>query len=676
MSLLSTHPKPLHFVWRASPDDRWTELNTDLVEWPAQIRIAAEEGLNEFRAGQINLALSELRTTYNIAGGDEIAVFQGQPSVVSKPRWAGTVDPAKIIRDEISHRLSFTVLQHGSLLNTIFAGLPDWTLDTNGEIVYDFTKAYRWRGTADQWVTRYNQDNTFGHNEILTENTEVFYTNTAKLALEDELYRAKFAERIYHFHTANSSLGGVETPFPNVFDGGYENNPGARYTGQFKPHYRPQFTATPEDWDEQGGITHDYGSYLRNPDPILNFKRFGIAELLTEFVNQFNHTARFPLTFNPDEDMILISPSITREIEILQRSNKVSFIDIFASRNAAVLSHQRVFICINWKNDPDTPLNPHFRYSLYYIDNETDLSPIAENLDGYTSNCWPTYSNGMRFLRNYRPAADSSIQLYNLVYTDPTPGPQGFWVNSVVIPVGNIPAVRVFHHQIIENPADFPGQKFTLNRSAQITNTSTGEAVIRDGSYPFEPFAPEQLPQFNLKFDGRTYRTLSGGLTVTGTLFDRVAVDAVNKKLSSLISDLAKLTCSRWFITSDRKLKFISRLAAGVTQNIESASLRRPFQTFTRSFEKESAPSFSGALVIPDPIKQSLTNWYEDNILPSQVVGGNIAVTASDLNEVEIADQIQLTDEPNIGNPAAVKSIDLVGDNTLLITTEQTIEIP
>ena len=692
MSLSSLHSSRLHFAHRANPTDKWTDLNIDLIEWPRQFRIADEEALNEFRAGQIQLTLKEDRQTYSLSGGDEIAVFSGPPAdhgSLTGALWSGTIDPAEIRRDEITHRLTFRVLQHGSLLNTVFAGLPDWTLDENGVVVYDFSKFYRYKGTADNWA-RFDQaggsGGDFDRNEIVQEDTEVFYTPSAKEALEDELYRAKFAERIYHFHTAGVSLGTVEYPYPQINEDTDEGD--IRWTGQFKPHYRPDFTKPPEDWEDQGGIVHDDGAYLRNQNPALPMRRQSVQSILQYLITQFNQTARFPLQFDPDQDCILISPQIQQQIEIIERQQDVDNIDL-QYYPATTFVQERVLVLVNWKDeqlllDPLRQIGKN-RFSLYSIDNETELTPIADNVsvDNLSpSYCWPTFGRNFRFARTSTVTLGSTFAaIYTMRYQlgamlgEIDNRHLRFDLVAFIVTLSNLNITGPFGGNIVEELGEYTDNpdSLVINRSATIG--SNGSAFVRQQATPYDPLPPEFEPQFTTTVNGRIYRSANGGLTVSGALFDRVAVDAENVKLSALISDLAKVTFSRWFITPGRRFKFLSRQAPGTRRTIDSQSLRRPFETIARSFEKESAPTIGNGIVLPNNARQALKNWYEDNVLPISTTGGNIAVTRSDLPEVNLTDEIHLTGEPNIGNPALVKSIDIQDENTLLIRTEQVLSI-
>lgn len=681
----SSFPPPplLYFAHRTTPESHWTDLNIDLIEWPQQIRVAAEDQLNEFRASQIQLVLKEDRKTYSITGGDEIAVFDRRPKRGLTPRWAGTVDPAEIRRDDIRKRLTLRVLQHGSLLNTVFAGLADWYIDDNGELVTNPETYYRYRGTADNWVTRFNEDNTFGHNEIDTEDAEIFYTPSAKAALEDSLYRSKFAERVWHFHTAGPNVGDVEWPFPNLPPRNVENG-SIIWTGQFQQHYRPDFTKRPELWDNQGGIVPDYGAYLRNPESTLPLRRRSIQALLTEFVAQFNRTARFPLAFDPATDCVVIPPVIDAEIELLERSPDVENVDI-QHYPATALTSARTLLIVNWIAGGDDPQT--LRFSLYEIVNETELSLVADRIaiphlsNTYT---WPNQGRGMRFARATTPSiGETSAFLYTMRWNlnnlaqhytlqfDVHFGALG--LSSAGMSAG----LRMFHQRINEQLGEFDTiplpPLYETNRSARLD--TAGNASVRLGTSPYTAYPPEFDPQQSLDIDGRSYRYNNSGVTVSGALFDRVAVDAENARLSSLISDLAKLTNSRWWITSDRTLKFISRTVAGTQRNIPTESLRRPAESYTRSFAKEPAPTISGNLVLPNNFRDAYNTWFEDHIQPTSVRGNKLAVTLSDFPELELADEIILPGTPPSGAPDAVKTIDFVGDNTIEITTEQTLTL-
>lgn len=654
----------LHFAHRTAPDQKYTDLNPDLVSWPARVRLAAENGYFEFRGSQIELELSELRQTYTIEGGDEIALFNGPPvsnPSIQTPLWSGTVDPAKITRDEITHRLSFRVLQHGSLLNTIFAGLDDWTLDSGSQLETIPGRPYRYKGTADQWLRVANDDSTFKENIIESENETVYITPTAKDALTDSLYQSKFLKKVYHYHTGHRTLGGVEYPYPQRYaDPGGDSGPLTIWTGAFRPHYRPDFDRPASEWpEEDGAIITQAGAYLRNQKPVLDFYRQDIPEILADLVNQFNRTARFPLAFDPDSDCTIISPAVEAEIEILKRRPDVAFIDLRVRLS-------KLFALVNFKDDPPRA-RQEMRFNLYMIENESAATPLLEDAHGLRSNCWPTFADGLRFRRNFADPASSTIILYSLALSEPDGGPRSFIVFSYNFTAGSPSDIRgPFAWPILEPLGDFPDSNI-LNRSANFVSSTTGQAYIRESAGAGPVLPPEAEPATQETSNNRTFRTQQGGLTVTGALFDRVAIDAEDARISTLISDLAKLTNSRWWITPDRRLKFMSRQLTGPQRAVPSYSLRRPARTFTRSFEQESPPAISQNLVVPQNYQQALDQWYRDEILPNSATGRDLAVTLSDLSEVALHDHL-LVDGNN--SPSAVTTIDIVGDNTLEITTE------
>lgn len=667
----------LHFAHRTAPDQKYTDLNPDLVSWPARVRLAAENGYFEFRGSQIELELSELRQTYTIEGGDEIAIFNGAPvsnPSIQTPLWSGTVDPAKITRDEITHRLSFRVLQHGSLLNTIFAGLDDWTLDSGSQLETIPGRPYRYKGTADQWLRQITESGA-GNNVIESENETVYYTPTAKDALTDPLYKSKFAEKVHHFHTGNKILGGVEWPFPNSTG----DDGSTIWTGPFKQHYRPNFDVEPENWDNYvNGVSFDAGSYVRNKDMRFGFRRQDIAEILSDLINQFNRTARFPLAFDPDTDCSILSPRIEQVIEIIQRNPRAGYIDLyFAGWQGNPLYH-RVFVLVNYLEDSAT-----VRAALYVIENETELTPIMEDIAAYPDYRWPgdqePYNRGFRFAHESlsRSQANSVIFYTYSVGGRPIEGESGsalrFTIAHADVNIINLSTSQLTHSTWDERLGDYElhGANDPILRRSAIFN-GTDFSHMREPVGPGvwgDPTPPERLPLQAAEDDNRRlYRVNQRtGLTVSGALFDRVAIDAEDARLSTLITDLAKLTNSRWWITPDRRLKFMSRQLTGPQRAVPSASLRRPARTFTRSFEQESPPAISQNLVVPQNYQQALDQWYRDEILPNSATGRDLAVTLSDLSDVALHDHLLVEGD---ATPSAVTSIDIVGDNTLEITTE------
>lgn len=640
--------------------------------YPRTVLVAAEDRFANFRGSQITLTLDNRNNRfsegqYKLAGGEEIAIING-PQIL----WSGTVDPEYIEHNPDSSDLRIRVLQHGSLLNTVEAGLPDWTLDQNGEVVFDYSKYYRYRGTADQWVKRYNEDGTFGHNEILEQDAEVFYTPSARDALEDELYRAKFAERVYHFHTFGPNIGDIEWPLPHVSDSGYENAPGEKFTGQFQPHYRPNFDLPPEEWDNQGGVVRDNGAYLRTQNPTLPFRQQSVQAIIAELVRQFNRTAKFPLQFDPDTDCTIIPPAISAAIEILKRQPNVEFIDLRVLQPTNGIPH--VLALVNWKRDSN---DPSIWYSVYEISNETELTLLLDRTPcPIKFNVWPNYRTGLRFARVNHSNSGTLAHVYALrggaflvPGTRNTYGVRfdAHW-SSFNVSLTSVTYRSTFTNFVAEELGeyiDFPfPPAYILNRSASFGLGNTFS--VRRTTSPFEPNPPEHEPDNQVtltpSFGGgvtlsssapRTYRAAQGGLTVSGALFDRVAVDAENTKLSALLSDLAKLTHSRWWVTPDRRLKFISRQHAPRRISLKP-SRTLSLQTFARTLEEQDIPEIGSAIVLPQNFRHAHKNWLRDNAVGINSPGFRTEVPLEDLDSFPaIGDAVRLADPAVPQIPAA-----------------------
>lgn len=642
----------LRFLLKLTPESTPLNLDPYLVKggYSNQVEIAAEDGLNSFRGSQIQLTLDDRKNrfttgTHTLAGGEEISIIREDNS----PLWSGTIDPASITKDPDQNNLVIRVLQHGSLLNTVFAGLPDWYIDANGQLITNTEHYFRYRGKADNWADRRDQHANFLRNEIVEEDAEIFFTPTAKAAIADDLYRAQFSERVYHFHTAHKDVGGIEYPFSFIRN----QNSEEQWHGQFKQHEYPDFAERPQHW-ESSPLTRPGAAYLRNPTPTLPFFRQSIPDILAELVRQFNRTAKFPLLFDPATDCVIISPRIDQQIEILKRSPDVENIDL-QHYPATPTSPPRTLMVVNWgagASDPRT-----LRFSLFEISNETELVTRADRVaipflsTGYT---WPTFGRGMRFARASTSTTGTNIAfVYTMRWNLNNVGQNyvlEFQVHHGAISLTNTSiqaGLRMFNVLIHEQLGAFPHPPqpplYVVNRSAALN--SSGAAYVRQQTPPYQPLPPEFEPQQQITVDNRIYRTNNGGLVVSGALFDRVAVDAVNTKLAALISDLAKLTHSRWFVTPDRRLKFLSRQCPGTVHSLKSSRLLKGLETVTETFDESELPPIGQSLVLPDNFRQAHTNWGQDNILYKKAQGFKANIPLEDLDPFPlIGDSINLQD--------------------------------
>lgn len=641
----------LKFFLKITPAAVPLDLDPFLVKggYSRSIEIAAEDRINSFRGSQLQVTLDNRNRRFShLQGGEEISIQTEQGKIL----WAGTVDPASIEFDIDSQNLVLRVLQHGSLLNTVYAGLPDWSID-NGNLVINSDRRFRLKGRADQWVRINNPDGTFARNELADEEASVYYTPAAADQITDPLYKSKFAERVHYFHTAGTNIGDVEYPYPQIYQGG--EGPHVVWTGPFQPHYHPNFDKPANDWPTQSdGIQQDPGSFLKTRDPVFPFKRHPIPELIAELVRQFNQSARFPLDFDPSADCVLISPQIQQEIEILKRQPDVDFIDLRRARGTTPAS-DRTYVCVNWKSADSIK-----RFSLYHVNNETELVLIADRVElpDVGNPCWPTYSDGIRFTHNF-PVSAINTALYRLSWSlldYPGPGNnkilqfhvQSYFVaNATLVPRGPL-YFRI--DEVIDNFDPHEYQSLPVNRSVLFVSTTTGEAYVRDNTGVGNPLPPELEPQSLLVTQGRTYRARSGGLSVSGALFDRAAIDAEQVKLSSLLSDLAKLTHSVWFVTPDRRLKFLSRQFFGTNHKLKPARTLNPLQSFSRRVHEQDIPSIGRAVVLPDNVRQAYKNWFEDNVLGISAEGYTATLPLEDFaSPPVISDSIEL---PDPGLPA------------------------
>ena len=210
--------------------------------------------------------------------------------------------------------------------------------------------------------------------------------------------------------------------------------------------------------------------------------------------------------------------------------------------------------------------------------------------------------------------------------------------------------LRMFNKLVFEQLGEFTDVPlpplYEVNRSASLA--SAGNVNLRDASSPFHPYAPEFDPQSNLKALDRVYRYNNGGVTVSGALFDRVAVDAENARLSALISDLAKLTHSRWWVTPDRRLKFISRQSPGAVHDLSGSHLLQGFSSFSRSFDESDIPDIGSSLVVPDNFRYAHRNWMEDHLLGTAVKGFTANLNLEDLTELPTVGDTLLLDDPDV----------------------------
>lgn len=623
--------------------------------YPRTVLVAAEDRFANFRGSQITLTLDNRNNRfsegeYKLAGGEEIAIVNG-----SQILWSGTVDPEYIEHNPDSSDLRIRVLQHGSLLNTINAGLPDWSLDENGELALNPDSYDRYKGTADNWKTKYNPDGTFGHNEIEDEDAVIYFTPSAIAQITDELYRAKFQTKVRHFHTAGRNVGDVEWPFPNIAHDGQ-----TVWTGQFRQHYHPDFNLDPDDWDNtQAALLNPYGAYLRNSEPVRQLRRQSIQSLLAELVRQFNRTAKFPLQFDPDTDCTIIPPAISAAIEILKRQPGVEFIDCQNYTDTNEIP--RVLFAVNYKT-PDS--DPNFRYSVFYLDNETELLPIVEFIPApkRLTTVWPTHKNGVRFRRtNYTFTRATFAVVYTMNWNVfVIPGTvnsyalrfEAHWtpVNLISLEprgIGRTAFVNEELGEFIDTPLP---PAYVVNRYGQLTSGGVSTLTVRTGG---EPNPPEHDPRMTLNTQNRVYSSRDGGITVSGALFDRVAVDAENVKLSTLISELAKLTHSRWFVTPDRRLKFISRQHPGPAVNIKP---HRTFSlhTFSKKLDEQDIPEIGSSLIVPENFRQAHKNWIRDNVVNNSTSGLKTEVPLEDLDSFPaIGDAVRLADPAVPQIPAA-----------------------
>lgn len=638
----------LKLLLKLNPDSKPVDLDPYLIKgrYSRTVTIAAEDDLNNFRGSQISLSLDNKNQTFTngqlaLAGGEEVSVVRPNGDIV----WSGTVDPAFIPLDPDQKQLDLKVLQHGSLLNKVYAGLPDWSVDEHGNLTTNTDYYFRYKGKADNWKRTVNSDGFFRSNEIDTENADVYYTPSARDALDDELYKSKFTERTYLFHTAGPSVGDVEWTTFQANQPPNEDGASADWMSQFQPHYRPDFTVRPEYWEQEGNIVQDRGAFLRNQTPTRSLYRQSIQSLLVELIRQFNRTAKFPLLFDPDLDCVVIPPQISAEIELLKRSHNVDFVDI---EHRIYFNTLRIFVLVNWRNT--TPrMRGEMDFSLFYLENETELVPLFDRALGHESNCWPEFNSGFRFART------NKLNFYTSVYAlqhveEPIPG---FYVHSAHVALSNlqtISPVSYFARELPGEYTDHPLSKIILNRSAAFvaSGVQAGEANVRGSSPPYAALPPEQLPQQQIDINNRVYRYNNGGVTVSGALFDRVSVDAENARLSALISDLAKLTHSRWWVTPDRRLKFISRQSPGAVHDLSGSHLLQGFSSFSRSFDESDIPDIGSSLVVPDNFRYAHRNWMEDHLLGTAVKGFTANLNLEDLTELPTVGDTLLLDDPDV----------------------------
>lgn len=646
----------VYFALRQSPDSPFVDLDDWLVRVPAEIEASAENNFNEFRGTQFSLTLDDLDGTFSttdgqhyLTGGEEISVWIGPPDTLlpnsttavngSKLWWSGTVDKSSLPRSQDSKLLTIRVLQHGAGLNQIYAGLPDWQV-VDGELVVDQDTRHRWKGQADNWRVVRDEQSQFLRNEIEEENQTVYFTPSALNAVTDQLYKDRFTTKTHIFHTAGPNVGDIEYPFPRVIatDTGLPE-----YSGQFKPHLYPDFAAAPNDWDQET-LTQPSGAFLRNKAATLVFRRQPVADIVAYLVAEFNRTAQFPLLFDPDTDCIIISPVIQQQIEMLERQPNVDFVDLWLS--PATLSFQsQLYALVNYRPNEGAPAGS---VSIYSIENETELNPLLEGYAlpasfGGDNSCFsPPYRNGLHWSRMpYTTGVRSHAYAmrWNL-FSVPAQGGAAHYTlrfDLLWFDISNstLQIRGPFNGSIVEDLGEFtdvPLDQLVVKRA--VAFSVGGSVTVRtDG----QPNAPEPDPQHSLQYNNRNYTSRQGGLTVSGALFDRVAVDAENTKLSALLAELAKLTFSRILVTPDRRLKFISRQAPGANiHRISSDMLVGELTSGRATYDDVQLPSFGSGLVLPDNFKQAARVWYEDQVKGQTSFETELGIAAEDTTELPL----------------------------------------
>lgn len=642
-----------YFLRRTNTDD-YVDLADHLIQWPQKVTHAAEEKLLEFRGTQIALTLRDQDGMFGLStgahylqGGEEISAWIGNTQTGTIV-WSGTIDSNSLSRDPIQQTFSFRVLQAGSELNTVYAGLPDWYFDDDGNLVVSPTHYYRWKGRADQWRRGPEYSDRIV-NQITTENTDVFYTPTAKHLITDPVYNARFSEKVYHFHTANRMLGGVETPFSSIqnSDGDNRYTPPI-WTGQFQPHYHPDLDRPANEWTDHS-LVQDKGSYTRTPEPQHPFIRHPIASLILELVSQFNRTAKFPLAFDSSQDAVILPPKIEQAIEVLERDANIEHIDLWHRPSFAAVE-PRTFALVTFKTS-----DGHRVGSLYSIDNETELTPVIETLESWNQSSWASPRDCFRFARTMQDghsAGAITTYVYQLrhsieVVTNNVYGAT-FDVEYYSIINNNLYVTGPLRQSFYEQAGEFlvpndPEDVFEFNRSARFLSGTTPSCELRDSAGNLNP--PEIGPFSSAEHNNRVYNSARGGITVSGALFDRVGFDAEDQKISQLLSALAELTHSRWWVTPDRRLKFISRQHGPALHNLSPKFLNLPLRNFQRTFEDVPAPALSNGLVLPDNYKKAHQDWFESTIQTTKTPGTELTLRARDLpHTFQIGDHLVCDD--------------------------------
>lgn len=605
----------ISYFLRATPSSALVPLNHDLVQWPAEITLAAEQDIFEFRGSQItltlyngrhcslgNLAFTAADSSYRIQGGEEVILFDEDDRDLEHPLWSGIIDEStgKLQYDDIKALLTVTVLQNGYLLATQKAGLPDWPDSAQPERRYVHTKR------RDDWKNNRDQNGLFQSAESTGE-TDVYYTPTAFEALPDGPEKSGW-EDYYHYSSFRSQAPGqaIDNQFPQVEVGG-----NVQWLGQFQPHYHPDFDADPATWAETS-VTNDEGSYRRNPDARDPFYSFPVIDILEDLIGQHNEQATFPIGFDRDK-IIIDPPPVNVDFRLLGPSEHIHDIDFITKTDTNGVEH--VYLLVTWDTWlihwplPTSLISIDF--SIYEIVNGSQLIPLTEHqrIDLHGDPVWtgkrgaPT---GMRFSRSH-PHSTQPVAYYIVQQPDSA----GEWNQihfiwhgySIQPTTGKVTDQR---QQSAAIQVETERRKFQYNRSVDFT-TLSAQTLEED---------TEQSPLQRLTTAGFTYRRHQHSILATGAFFDHAAFDYENTSLGKIITDLAVITDSIWWVGPDRGFNFISRRHINGELILTSDLLCDQFQINDGRRTLKETQSLSLGLKISDDHKAVIENYYHNLRFP------------------------------------------------------------
>jgi hypothetical protein len=586
------------YLLRQSLSSPWIELSRDLLQAPSRVTQGVEERIFQFRAGQISITLDNSAEDYTattsskrLSGTTEIAIADSLPvgNESEVLLWSGLVDPTDINQKKDERTVTVRVLQHGSGLNSQKAGLPDWPNST------DPGRRWRWTKTTDWWWIDQLADHF--HNNNLGQ-AEVYFTPTAFDTIDDIVERYAFTKK-FHYHSWNYRAIGISEQRDTEETG----LSGDIYiaTGHFRPYYHPDYTTDPATWPDVP-LLNTPGSYLANPDSRHSLTSFAIPDIIADLIGQYNSThPDHPLTYTPDPT-VLAPLEVPTAVNILPETSAIRYVDLLEADG-------KLFVAVVWFDNQETV----FPFTVYEIVNGSFLNPIIQ--DSFTM------------------AIPGSLW--------DTRGPR--WARA-----GGRPAHKIYFYQV---DARIMG---TVVRHVIEVDTITGEAVGVSDSFSDNPAAHsidfttgigsqvlvaalEPDPVQHLHFGSASYTRRTNQLVYSGPiLLDKVAFDYTDSSIAKILTDLAILTDSTFYVTPDRQFIFRSRRLPAADIKLVSGAVNRPMEITERDLSDEDTPTVSIGIQIADQHKRAIEDYYKNTRWLEQTTEATILAERDQLSALSI----------------------------------------